>query len=81
MRNTGLDIVTTHTHTPFVQPLPDPKHIRTLTASLAPRRPAQCPIFVATELVPYGGLPANPFLALITADGKCLCPSPQTCSE
>ena len=43
--------------------------------------PAQCPIFVSSNLVPYGGLPANPFLAQITAEGKCECPAPQMCDE
>lgn len=41
--------------------------------------PAECPIFVATSLAPYGGLPANPFMAQITAEGKCECPAPQMC--
>lgn len=43
--------------------------------------PAQCPIFVQTDLAPYGGMPANPFLAQITAEGKCECPAPQMCDE
>jgi hypothetical protein len=41
--------------------------------------PAQCPLFVAQPLAPYAGLPANPFMARITAGGKCLCPAPQAC--
>ena len=41
--------------------------------------PAECPIFVASPLVPYGGIPANPFFAQITEVGKCVCPSPQMC--
>jgi hypothetical protein len=40
--------------------------------------PAQCPVFVATALAPFGGLPANPFLAKIVG-GKCACPAPQVC--
>ena len=43
--------------------------------------PGLCPIFVTQPLAPYSGLPANPFLALITSDGVCQCPSPQTCEE
>lgn len=43
--------------------------------------PAECPIFVSTTLAPYGGIPANPFLAQITAEGKCECPAPQMCDE
>ena len=45
--------------------------------------PGQCPIFVAQPLAPYGGHPANPFLAKIVpaeGGGSCLCPSPQLCS-
>jgi len=34
---------------------------------------------VAADTAPFGGLPAHPFLAKITAAGKCLCPPPQTC--
>lgn len=41
--------------------------------------PGQCPVYVATDLAPFGGLPANPFLAKIIG-GKCLCPAPQVCS-
>ena len=41
--------------------------------------PGQCPIFVAMPLAPFGGLPANPFLAKISAQGKCECPAPQVC--
>ena len=41
--------------------------------------PGQCPIFVAQPLAPFGGHPGNPFLAKITAAGKCLCPAPQVC--
>jgi len=40
--------------------------------------PAQCPIFVAQPLAPFGGHPANPFLAKIEG-GKCVCPTPQVC--
>ena len=40
--------------------------------------PGQCPIFVAQPLAPFGGHPANPFLAKVVG-GKCLCPAPQTC--
>ena len=40
--------------------------------------PGQCPVFVATPLAPFGGLPANPFLAKIVG-GKCECPAPQVC--
>jgi hypothetical protein len=43
--------------------------------------PAECPIFVASALAPYGGLPANPFLAQITEAGKCACPAPQVCND
>jgi len=41
--------------------------------------PAQCPIFVSQPLAPFAGLPGNPFLAQITPQGKCLCPTPQIC--
>lgn len=41
--------------------------------------PGQCPVFVSTSLAPFGGLPANPFLAKIVG-GKCVCPAPQVCS-
>lgn len=41
--------------------------------------PAMCPIFAAQPLAPYAGLPANPFMAQITAEGKCECPAPQMC--
>jgi hypothetical protein len=41
--------------------------------------PAQCPILAAVPNAPFGGLPANPFLAKIVA-GKCECPTPQVCS-
>ena len=41
--------------------------------------PGQCPIGVATATAPFASLPANPFLAQITAGGKCLCPVPQRC--
>jgi len=40
--------------------------------------PAQCPVFVTHALAPFGGLPANPFLAKIVG-GKCECPAPQVC--
>ena len=43
--------------------------------------PAECPIFVASALAPYGGLPGNPFLAQITGAGKCACPAPQVCGD
>eukprot|EP00040_Diaphanoeca_grandis_P043546 m.9603 g.9603 ORF g.9603 m.9603 type:complete len:763 (+) comp7821_c0_seq1:110-2398(+) len=42
--------------------------------------PASCPIMTVDERVIFGGLPANPFLAKIV-NGKCLCPSPQDCSN
>lgn len=42
--------------------------------------PAECPIFVASPMAPYGGLPANPFLAQVDGAGKCVCPAPQVCS-
>ena len=38
----------------------------------------QCPIFAAVPGAPFAGLPANPFIAKIV-DGKCVCPSPQSC--
>ena len=41
--------------------------------------PGACPILAATEAAPFGGHPANPFLALIQG-GQCLCPLPQVCS-
>ena len=41
--------------------------------------PAQCPIFVGSPMAPYGGLPANPFLAQISPAGKCVCTAPQAC--
>ena len=41
--------------------------------------PGQCPIGVLVSAAPMGFLPAHPFLAQITAAGKCLCPTPQTC--
>ncbi len=40
--------------------------------------PGQCPIYVATALAPFGGHPANPFLATIVG-GRCSCPLPQLC--
>lgn len=43
--------------------------------------PASCPIMSALSSAPFGGLPANPFLAKITQNGKCVCPSPQTCDD
>ena len=36
--------------------------------------PGSCPLYSATS-----NLPANPFFAAITSDGKCQCPKPQTC--
>jgi hypothetical protein len=42
--------------------------------------PASCPIMTADARVIYGGLPANPFLAKLV-DGKCECPTPQSCDE
>ena len=41
--------------------------------------PSQCPIYAKMATAPFGGLSANPFLALITAQGKCSCPPPQIC--
>ena len=49
----------------------DPQGLATCT-------PAQCPIFAAVPGAPFAGLPANPFIAKIV-DGKCVCPSPQSC--
>ena len=42
--------------------------------------PGGCPIFARAEAAPFGGHPANPFLALIQ-NSKCSCPQPQTCDE
>ncbi len=41
--------------------------------------PGMCPISVAQKAAFGGALPANPFLAQITAGGKCACPPPQVC--
>ena len=41
---------------------------------LAPCIPGSCGLMTSDSL-----LPANPFFAVITADGKCKCPEPQTC--
>jgi len=42
--------------------------------------PGQCPLAAAVITAPFGGLPANPFLAqLDAATGKCTCPPPQVC--
>ena len=41
--------------------------------------PGVCPLVAKTKGVIFGTLPANPFLAKITEQGKCLCPSPQKC--
>ena len=38
--------------------------------------PGNCPLYSATS-----DLPANPFFATISQDGKCVCPAPQTCSQ
>jgi len=43
-------------------------------------KPAGCPIMTVDERVVFGGLPANPFIAMIKG-GKCYCPEPQTCNE
>jgi hypothetical protein len=40
--------------------------------------PGACPLFVSQPLAPFGGLPANPFLAQIVG-GKCVCPEPNVC--
>jgi len=42
--------------------------------------PGQCPLMASEPLAPFGGLPADPFMAKII-DGKCKCPEPQQCSE
>lgn len=42
--------------------------------------PGLCPIFVEQPLAPFGGHPANPFIAKINGAGKCECPAPQDCS-
>jgi len=41
--------------------------------------PGGCPLYVAQPLAPYGGLPANPFLAQVMG-GKCVCPEPTACA-
>jgi len=43
-------------------------------------KPAGCPIMTVDERVVFGGLPANPFIAMIRG-GKCVCPEPQSCNE
>jgi hypothetical protein len=40
--------------------------------------PGLCPLLAAVGTAPLGGLPANPFLALLVG-GKCECPAPQVC--
>jgi hypothetical protein len=40
--------------------------------------PGGCPIYATTPLAPFGGHPANPFLAQIVM-GKCVCTPPQVC--
>jgi len=42
--------------------------------------PAGCPIMTVDQRVVFGGLPANPFIAMIK-EGKCICPKPQVCDE
>ena len=42
--------------------------------------PAQCPLHALEADAPFGSLPVDPFLAEITAEGKCRCPEPQDCS-
>ena len=42
--------------------------------------PASCPIQLPDARVPFGALPANPFIARIK-DGKCECLEPQVCNE
>ena len=42
--------------------------------------PARCPIFATVGTAPFGGQPANPFLAQIKG-GACMCPEPQVCEE
>jgi len=43
--------------------------------------PGGCPILAAGVWgAPFGGLPANPFLAKVVG-GRCACPTPQTCAE
>jgi hypothetical protein len=34
---------------------------------------------VESPMAPYGGIPANPFLAQISPEGKCVCTAPQAC--
>jgi hypothetical protein len=40
--------------------------------------PGACPLVAALARAPFGGLPADPFLAQVRG-GKCVCPAPQTC--
>lgn len=51
------------------------------SASAAFCAPGACPIYAASDTAPFGGLPASPFLALLTPGGTCQCPEPQVCSE
>jgi hypothetical protein len=44
-------------------------------------KPAACPLALTDPRAPYGFLPANPFMAHITTDGKCKCVSPQICDD
>lgn len=45
-----------------------------------PCLPTQCPFLASEPNAPFGYLPVDPFIAQIV-DGKCVCPSPQTCSK
>lgn len=45
-----------------------------------PCLPGQCPLMAEEPKAPFGGLPADPFLAKIV-NGACVCPEPQKCSD
>ena len=53
-----------------------PAHSGDLDFSLQPCPPESCPLVGSTSK-----LPAMPFEAEITADGKCKCLEPQVCDE
>ena len=40
--------------------------------------PGACPLYAAAPTAPFGGHPANPFIAQIKG-GACVCPAPQVC--
>jgi sialate O-acetylesterase len=42
-------------------------------------KPGMCPLSVSLDRAPFGGLPANPFIAQII-NGSCMCPWPQECN-